>query len=74
MVDVAIGDRVTAGQVLATADTIDLEDQIAEVDMSLGSARITLREAQADLADARTQHTGGPRRRQRARLLRRGSP
>ena len=54
-VHVSVGDRVTAGQVLATADTTDLEDQVAEMDMSLSSARITLREAESDLADARTQ-------------------
>ena len=54
-VHVSVGDRVTAGQVLATADTTDLEDQIAELGMSLSSARITLREAESDLADARTQ-------------------
>ncbi len=53
-VHVSVGDRVTAGQVLATADTTDLEDQVAEMDMSLMSARITLREAESDLADART--------------------
>ena len=29
-VHVSVGDRVTAGQVLATADTSDLEDQVAE--------------------------------------------
>jgi RND family efflux transporter MFP subunit len=54
-VHVSVGDRVMAGQVLATADTTDLEDQVAEMDMSLRSARITLREAESDLADARTR-------------------
>ncbi|HZW02177.1 MAG TPA: efflux RND transporter periplasmic adaptor subunit [Candidatus Deferrimicrobium sp.] len=54
-VHVSVGDRVVAGQVLATADTSDLEDQVAETDMSLSSARITLREAESDLADARSR-------------------
>ncbi len=54
-VKVSAGDRVTAGQVLATADTSDLDQQIAELQVTLGSANLTLREAQADLDDARQQ-------------------
>jgi RND family efflux transporter MFP subunit len=54
-VHVSVGDRVAAGQVLATADTTDLEDQVAELEVSLDSALITQREAGSDLADARTQ-------------------
>jgi macrolide-specific efflux system membrane fusion protein len=54
-VHVAVGDRVAAGQVLATADTSDLEDQVAELEVSLDSARITHREAGSDLADARSR-------------------
>jgi macrolide-specific efflux system membrane fusion protein len=54
-VHVSVGDRVAAGQVLATADTSDLEDQVAELEVSLDSARITLREASSDLANARSR-------------------
>ena len=54
-VHVSVGDRVTAGQVLATADTSELEDQVAELEVSLDSARITQREAESDLADARSR-------------------
>lgn len=54
-VHVAVGDRVAAGQVLATADISDLEDQVAELEVSLDSARITQREAGSDLADARSR-------------------
>ena len=56
---VVVGDRVTAGQVLATADTSDLEEQIAETQASLDAARITLREAQTDLAQSQVKARQG---------------
>jgi RND family efflux transporter MFP subunit len=52
---VSVGDRVTAGQALATADTSDLEASITELQASLDSARLSRREAEATLQDARTQ-------------------
>jgi RND family efflux transporter MFP subunit len=50
---VSVGDRVTAGQALATADTSDLEASITELEASLRSARLTLREAETTLEDAK---------------------
>ena len=48
----AVGDRVGAGQVLATADTSDLETEIREVTASLERAQLTLSEAESDLESA----------------------
>lgn len=51
-VKVAVGDRVTAGQVLATADTADLEAQIADASRAASSAALQLKQAKADHAHA----------------------
>jgi macrolide-specific efflux system membrane fusion protein len=51
---VAVGDRVTEGQVLATADTTDLEAQIAEASRAAKSAALQLKQATEDRADAST--------------------
>lgn len=49
-----VGDRVTKGQTLATADTADLEVKIVEASRARTSASIQLRQAQADRDDAST--------------------
>lgn len=49
---VAIGEHVNAGQVLATADTADLETSIAESEASLERARLQLAKAETALEDA----------------------
>jgi macrolide-specific efflux system membrane fusion protein len=51
-VKVAVGDHVTAGQVLATADKSDLEGQIADAQRAANSAALQLKQAKADRADA----------------------
>lgn len=51
-VKVAAGDHVTAGQVLATADTSDLESQIADARRAASSANLQLKQARSDHADA----------------------
>ena len=51
-VKVAVGDPVTAGQVLATAGTADLERQVADAKRAASSAEIQLKQAKADRADA----------------------
>jgi RND family efflux transporter MFP subunit len=51
-VKVAVGDHVTAGQVLATADTADLESQIADARRAESSAELQYRQARTDRADA----------------------
>ena len=51
-VKVAVGDHVTAGQVLATADTSDLESQIADAKRAASSAELQLRQARSDHAAA----------------------
>ena len=56
-VQVAAGDRVTKGQVLATADTTDLESQITEARRAASSAAIQLKQAKEDRADADTTAT-----------------
>jgi RND family efflux transporter MFP subunit len=50
---VSVGDRVTAGQLLATASSDDLETDLALTRASLDRARITLAEAEKALADAK---------------------
>ena len=49
---VEVGDHVAAGQVLAVADTSDLETEIAEITASLERAELTLAEAEGDLESA----------------------
>lgn len=56
-VKVAVGDRVTSGQVLATADTADLEAQIAEATRATKSAALQLKLATADHDNASTTAT-----------------
>ena len=56
-VKVAVGDRVTAGQVLATADTTDLDAQIADATRAASSATIQLSQAKSDRAAATTTAT-----------------
>ena len=51
-VKVSAGDHVTAGQVLATADTVDLESQIADARRAASSAELQLKQAKSDHADA----------------------
>ena len=51
---VAVGDRVTKGQVLATAATTDLEAQIANALRALRTARIQLSQANDQLSAATT--------------------
>ncbi|MFV2064457.1 MAG: efflux RND transporter periplasmic adaptor subunit [Chloroflexota bacterium] len=51
---VSIGDRVSSGQPLATADTSDLEAEIVRTNSSLALARITLREAEKTLSSAKS--------------------
>jgi macrolide-specific efflux system membrane fusion protein len=49
---VAVGDTVTAGEVLATADTADLKQQLNDAAVAIDTAKIQLRLAKATLADA----------------------
>jgi macrolide-specific efflux system membrane fusion protein len=51
-VHVAVGDHVTKGEVLATADTEDLVSQIANARRAADSAALQLKQAKADKADA----------------------
>jgi macrolide-specific efflux system membrane fusion protein len=53
----AVGDRVTKGQVLATADTTDLEAQIAEATRAAKSAALQLKQATTDHDNASTTAT-----------------
>ncbi|HTK44117.1 MAG TPA: efflux RND transporter periplasmic adaptor subunit [Patescibacteria group bacterium] len=51
-VKVAVGDHVTKGQVLATANTADLLAQIANARRAASSAALQLKQAKSDKADA----------------------
>lgn len=51
-VDVAVGDHVTKGQVLATSASTDLNSQIADARRTASSAALQLQQAKADKADA----------------------
>jgi RND family efflux transporter MFP subunit len=51
-VQVDAGDSVTEGQVLATLDTSEWEDDLASLEMSLLEAEINLENAELDLEDA----------------------
>lgn len=53
-VSVAVGDRVTKGQVLATATSPDLDNQILNADRTLLSTKLQLAIAQTDVANATT--------------------
>jgi RND family efflux transporter MFP subunit len=53
-VDVEVGDRVTAGEVLAKAGTTDLEAQITQASLTAKSAAIQLKQAQSGLDNAST--------------------
>lgn len=56
-VKVAVGDHVTAGQVLATADITDLDAQIADASRAASAASIQLSLAKTDRAAATTTAT-----------------
>jgi multidrug efflux pump subunit AcrA (membrane-fusion protein) len=86
---VSVGDRVAAGQALATADTSELDSQLADLDASLELERLNLQEAedalqeaessaQADLVDARSAVWSASLNLKNARLARKdaqaGSP
>lgn len=64
-VDVSVGDLVQAGEVLATADTADLEAQIADANRTAKSAKLQLTQAENDLDDA---DSGAPTRQARIAL------
>jgi len=64
-VGVAVGDGVSAGDVLAVADTADLEARIAEATRSAKVAALQLKQAEIDLDDAAS---GAPRRQARIAL------
>jgi len=51
-VKIAPGDHVTAGQVLATANTADLESQIADAKRAASAAALQLKQAKTDHAAA----------------------
>ncbi|HRP95717.1 MAG TPA: efflux RND transporter periplasmic adaptor subunit [Rhodocyclaceae bacterium] len=53
--DVHVGDRVTAGQVLAEMDPIDLDDRVRSQESALKLTEATLREAAARQAYAESQ-------------------
>lgn len=53
--DVHVGDRVRAGQVLGEMDPVDLDDQLRSREAAWKRADAALREAEARLAYARTQ-------------------
>ncbi len=53
--DVHVGDRVKAGQVLGEMDAIDLDDRVRSQESAFRRAAATLREAEARQAYARTQ-------------------
>ncbi|HYK96588.1 MAG TPA: efflux RND transporter periplasmic adaptor subunit [Candidatus Dormibacteraeota bacterium] len=56
-VDVAVGDTVKTGQVLATADTTNLDAQIGDAQRAAASALIQLHQATDDRANATTTAT-----------------
>jgi macrolide-specific efflux system membrane fusion protein len=64
-VDVEVGDVVQAGDPLATADTDDLEAQIADATRTAKAARLQLIQAENDLDDA---DSGAPTRQARIAL------
>jgi len=54
---VTVGDRVTAGETLATADTSDLEARIADATRAAKSAALQLKQAETDRSNATTTTT-----------------
>lgn len=54
-VDVQVGDRVRAGQVLGEMDAVDLGDRVRAQDAALGRAEAAVREAEARQGFARAQ-------------------
>jgi len=54
---VTVGDRVTAGETLATADTSDLEARIADATRAAKSAALQLKQAETDRSNATTTAT-----------------
>lgn len=55
--DVEVGDRVRAGQVLGAMDPLDWDDRLRAQDAALQRVQASLREAQARQAHAQTQAT-----------------
>ncbi|MDO9065471.1 MAG: efflux RND transporter periplasmic adaptor subunit, partial [Chloroflexota bacterium] len=53
--DVHVGDRVKAGQVLGEMDPVDLDDRVRSQESALKRAEATVREAEARQAYAQTQ-------------------
>ena len=53
-VKVKVGDLVKKGQVLATADTTDLKQQLVAADIAIDNANINYRQAKSDLSTANT--------------------
>ena len=53
-VKVKVGDAVKKGQVLATADTADLKQQLVAANIAIDNANISYRQAKSDLSTANT--------------------
>ncbi|PZU36803.1 MAG: efflux transporter periplasmic adaptor subunit, partial [Acidovorax sp.] len=54
--DVQVGDRVEAGQVLGEMDPVDLDDRVRAQQAAIKSAEAALRQAEARQSYAQTQH------------------
>ena len=64
-----IGDKVTAGQVLARMDTSDIEQSLSKSEAQIRQAQRAVDEAQANLAQQATQKTLAEQEMDRARAL-----